>query len=267
MTIILPKRPKRDVAAAYREFANSGKLAMLNGRYDLDERTDAMMDFIRRHVDFKAGHRVLDIGCGDARLLRSLPQMAFRAGTVLTEEERAVLTVEDWGIHFIAGSFADLPRVVPGPFDRIVANGCLPIIASTSAAEKTIGAMVELLNPGGKIWLGELFSKANPDEIHKIRFNSKWSALANARRRHGLVFAAKFARHIVKHWRRASEIVERRREFGPWWFIQPSEIPSLAQRFGLIVDGIWDCEKETGEPFYADHGRFSVLLRKPENSQ
>ncbi len=268
MTIILPKRPVRDIASEYRGFARSGDLTLLNGRCEFDARTDAMMDLIRGHVDFAPGQRVLDVGCGDARLLRTIPQAAFRVGTVLTEEERAVLAAEEslTGIHFVAGAFADLPRVIQGKFDRIIANSCLPNIGSASAAEKTVAILADLLEPGGKIWLGELFSKVNPHERRKERFASKWEAIASAKRRHGAVFAAKFARHIVKHWHRADEIVEMRRDFGPWWYISPEQIPSFAARFGLVVEGIWDCEQETGDPFYATNKRISVLLSKPKRS-
>ena len=265
MTIIVPKRPRQDLAARYRKFAETGNVALINGRLEQDDRTEAMMDLIRRKVDFNPGHRVLDIGCGVARLLRTIPDVQFRMGTSLTKEEADLLRAQPSlkGIEFIHGDFSELPHRIHGNFDRVIANSCLPVTGSAKAAERVIEDIVALLNPGGKLWLGELFSRSHPEDRYRKRFKSKSHAIGSAARRHGVRFAGRLAYHILKHRRRANEIIEIGRAYGPWWLTQPDEIPALAGRFGLVVEGVWDCEKETGHAYHAIYGRFSVLLRKP----
>jgi ubiquinone/menaquinone biosynthesis C-methylase UbiE len=268
VTLLVPIRFGRDIAADYKRLAMSDDIRNLNGRVDFDERTDVMMSFIREHMDFPDHARVLDIGCGDARLLRSLIKVSQRAGTVLTQDELERLRGEQSlsRIEFHAGNATSLKTVLKGrQFDRIVANSWLSSVGSRSEALRTLRIISDMVAPGGKLWLGELFSRPHPNpkfERYSRQYSSRADAITQIWKRRGAVPALKLAKHIARHWDRSDSIIEVGRWLGPWWYTNKIEIKSFAHLFGFTIDGIWDCEKETGDPFYAVNGRFSVLLSK-----
>lgn len=257
MTILIPKRIKRDVAAEFRVFAQSESLSAPNGRLDFEDRTRQSIASVLRRVDFQPHYRVLDIGCGDGRLLHTIQPVAVAVGTVLTKEEHARLVRAPHlaGIHFCVASYDDLPSI-PGKFDRIILNSSLSNAGSKVAGLRALQNIVELLEPGGKLWLGELFAKASD----RREFKNKVRAFLWVRRRYGKEFSLAFARHILKHWRRANRIVDLGVQ--SWWYVTPQEIPDVARHFNLKIVGVWNCQEETGDEFYALNDRFSVLFIK-----
>jgi pristinamycin I synthase-3/4 len=215
-----------------------------------------MIQAILDRLDFEQQHSVLDVGCGDGSLLREIPFVSSRVGTVLTGEEMGRLTATPHlaGIQFYTASFDDL-TMVPGKFDRIIVNSCLPFARTLPNARRALKNIVDLTAPRGKIWLGELFAK----KVDRNQYTSKFKAIRRAYRRHGLRFAAALLRHIIRHHRRSELFIEPRRRV---WCIKPEEIPALAAGYGLKVLGIWRCQDMTGDDFYALQERFSVLLSK-----
>lgn len=84
MTIFIPRRPARNIEAEYRGFAGASDFHALAGRPGQEDRTIAAIAAIMERMDFAPDHRVLDIGCGDARLLSAIQPVARAVGTVLT---------------------------------------------------------------------------------------------------------------------------------------------------------------------------------------
>ncbi len=252
MTVIIPKRATRDIVAEYRDFAEKAAddLHALSGRDVHKDRTRAAIQAILQHVDFEPSHRVLDIGCGDASLLCKIPFVAASVGTVLTKEELQRLTAAPHlaGMQFYAASFDDLMQV-PGKFDRIIANGCLAFARTPYGAHRALKNVTALMAPSGKLWCGELLAK----DFRRKEFTSKLAAVRHIHRHHGPRFALAFLRHLFRHRRRAERIVEVAPHL---WHITPKEIPALAARYGLKVDGIWNCQDITGDPFYSLQDRF-----------
>ena len=241
----------------YRGFADPrNDLHALAGREDFKDRTRIMIRSILDRLDFERRHRVLDIGCGDGTLLCQIAFVSSRVGTVLTGEERNRLIAIPHlaGIQFYAASFDDLTNV-PGKFERIIVNNCLPLARTLTNARRALENIVDLTAPGGKIWLGELQAK----RLKRLQYTSKSKAIRRAYRQHGLRFAAALLRHIIRHRRRSELFIEPRQRV---WCIKPEDVPALAADYGLKVSGIWSCEDMTGDDFYALQERYSVLLTK-----
>jgi SAM-dependent methyltransferase len=236
----------------------------MNGRGGNEKRTDDMIFLIRKYMRFEDGNSVLDVGCGDARLLLSILNASIRVGTVLTEAERMSLAIDPSrkGIFFVKAVFPNLHEIPRIGFDKIIANSSLPSVGIATIAKQTISELSLSLNSGGSMYLGELFT-ANPFIRRKRIYRSKIRAVLRAAKRYGPTFAWNFAFHIIKHKHRANQLIEVIRNPGSWWITSKEEISHFAQELGLKVDGIWDCETETGDEFYGIHRRFSVLLTKP----
>ena len=208
-------------------------------------------------LNFSPDHAVLDIGCGDASLLASIPVVASRAGTVLTGEEAARLAGAPHlaGIRFLAASFDDLAEF-PETFDCVIVNGSLHFTRTAPKARRALANISRLMRPGGKLWLGELFAHQEP----RKEYVSKFKAVHRAWKHHGLRFAAALGHHIIRRRQRAERFVE---PLPRAWYVSPDVLPALAAEHGLVVEKIWRCQDMTGDPFYALQDRFSVLLSKP----
>jgi SAM-dependent methyltransferase len=229
----------------------------LSGRRSRPDMTAKANEAILRHLNFAPGDRVLDIGCGDASLLSSITIPVSAVGTVVSEAEREVLAANDAlkNFSFRAASFDDLWNL-PGPFNCIVANGCLHFAFTKEHGLRVLEDITKLLAPGGKLWLGELLAKR---QAQPHLFSSTREAIRHVYRMHGLRFTLAFLRHLLKHRRRAGRIVEMPPRL---WYVTRQEIPEIADRLGLKVEGIWTCEELTQEKFFTENRRFSVLLAK-----
>jgi len=210
---------------------------------------------ILERLDFAPSHRVLDVGCGDASLMRRVLPVARAVGTVLTEAERARLAAAGYSIEFYRASFDEIPTI-EGEFDRIVANSCLMFARTDAGGRSAVSNLAAKLAPRGKLWLGELLEKRCDRHVYR----SSMQAIKLVRRRLGCWGAARFARHIIRRRSRADAFVELGCRL---WHTTPEKIAALAADLGLGVDGWWRCEEMTGDPLYALQNRFSVLLVKP----
>lgn len=260
MTLVFPVRSaKVDLTEWYRQQAAVEDFSYLAGRHGDDAWRRSSLGMITQHVDFSPEHKVLDIGCGDASLFGMIGPVACGVGTALTEEECARLQAAPHlsAFRFYASPYERLAQTVKeGPFDRIILNATLSHAGTKEKAHAAMQNIMALLKPGGLLWLGELYGKR-----YRKEFRSKIKAVRYAAR-YGMPFAFRFARHIVHRWDRASLIVVSN---GRSWFITPGEVPEFAARYGLTVEGIWDCFAETGNRRYLSCGRFSVLFRRPLN--
>jgi cyclopropane fatty-acyl-phospholipid synthase-like methyltransferase len=256
-TIEIPAA-KRDIAAEYREFAETtNDLHCLSGRGSLRDRTRAMVDAIVGRLAFSPGQKILDIGCGDAALLLAFPTASARLGTVLTAEELARLKAAPHltGIDFATASFDDLSELPKG-FDRIVVNGALHFARTEECAERAVKSIVELLATGGKIWLGELLARPAPGRP----FSSRVDAIHYTFTQHGALPAMAVLAQILL--RPNGVVIEPPSKL---WVLKPSESAAFFKRFGLAVEGWWGCEAMTGDAFYSLQDRYSVLLSSPDN--
>jgi cyclopropane fatty-acyl-phospholipid synthase-like methyltransferase len=257
MTLIIPKRIKRDLVAEYTRFALEATedLHSLTGRFSDRDATQRAIQSILDRVDFRSTDRVLDIGCGDASLLKSIPSLC-RVGTVLTTHElgRLQAATDLKGIDFYAASFDGI-SAIPGTYDIIIVNGCFHFTRTEHKATKTLKSIANLLAPGGRLWLGELLSIDHRRHV----FSSKKYAIKYVYKTYGAKFTLAFVRHIARHYRRADRILVLPPKL---WHTNPDALASLAAQFDLHVQNVWNCYDITGNASYLTQGRFSVLLTK-----
>jgi SAM-dependent methyltransferase len=229
----------------------------LSGRRDRPDMTRAATQAILRHLEFEEGQRVLDIGCGDANLLRAIPVAISAVGTVLTEEERQRLAAvpELSAIQFYAASFDDI-RLIPGSFDRIIINGSLHFAFTRANAFRILKDIAAKLTPNGQLWLGELLAKK---QAQPRVFVSRTDAIRYVYENYGVCFALRFLAHIIRRRARANCIIELPSRL---FYVKPHEIYEIAAFLNMRIVGIWECAEITGESFFLENERFSALLSK-----
>ena len=126
--------------------------------------------------------RVLDVGCGDGRLLAALRHRGWTVEGQETDAAAAENTRRTWGITVHLG---DLPSLVlPGAsFDAVIMNH---VIEHASDPTALVRECVRLLRPRGSF----VATTPNPDSFGHLRFGRAWRGLDPPRHLHLLSPAA-----------------------------------------------------------------------------
>jgi 2-polyprenyl-3-methyl-5-hydroxy-6-metoxy-1,4-benzoquinol methylase len=114
-----------------------------------------IVDDVTRKLELGPKSRLLEIGCGMGVLLGPLSRLVHSATGVDHESiiERAAGRLPD-DVRLIAGRWPDV--IVDSTFDRILVYSVLHYLDGPTAAEAFVDACVTVLEPGGRILLGDL---------------------------------------------------------------------------------------------------------------
>lgn len=166
MTIVRAKNP----VEAYRARAIAGERQGLTGRGNKIFETDFVAENILKIIDVSPGMVVVDVGCGDATLLRKIDSTVSECnliGVLPTQEEvnnihQYLLTsfgVKDDRINILEGLAERIP-LPSASADVLVCNSVLHL-AGRSKAEAHIALLefLRIVKSGGKIYIGELPEK------------------------------------------------------------------------------------------------------------
>lgn len=111
-----------------RTFRRAGVFDYTEGYYNGDPTLDyeraqqAQLDYLLDAVDCQAGSRLLDIGCGNGRLLDSIARRgALGTGITISPEQVACCTQRGLDVRLL--DYRDIPASWNGQFDAVVANG------------------------------------------------------------------------------------------------------------------------------------------------
>jgi ubiquinone/menaquinone biosynthesis C-methylase UbiE len=143
-------------ADAYRIRAGSEDLHELAARPN----KKAVTEFVNRRI-LEALHPapddvLVDIGCGDASLLRMAEgQAAKRIGIVATVEEKVRLEASFPDLCFIASTAQRLP-LEPGSAAKVVCNTTLLYLPSENDVLAALREMSRISRSGAMIWVGEI---------------------------------------------------------------------------------------------------------------
>jgi hypothetical protein len=168
---------------AYRLRAQSEDIHELAGRPD----KKALTEFVNRQVldAIQAGSDdfLVDIGCGDASLLR-MATASKRTGIVSTVEEQQRLQSTFPGLFFIASTAQLLPADLGGA-SKVVCNGTLFLLPTENDVEAALREMARIACPGATIWVGEIPEIDEYDHYGMYRGTSMLGLLWHLLRRNG----------------------------------------------------------------------------------
>lgn len=162
MTII----KANDFVDVYRHKARSVDLNELSGRTGRPDITQFVAKKILSDIDLKPGMRLVDIGCGDASLLKEavlhFTNQVELIGIVPTQEEAdrlshhlKKLAYPYDRIQILKGDHENLP-VADFSAQRVVANGTLILLPDRDQIECALSEMVRIADKGALIYIGEI---------------------------------------------------------------------------------------------------------------
>jgi Methyltransferase domain len=140
----------------YRLRASSEDLHELAARPNKQALTEFVNRQIMEALDLAPGDVLVDIGCGDASLLRMTEgRVSKRVGVVATVEEKLRLESSFPDLCFVAGALQKLP-LESGVASRAVCNATLIYLPSENDVRVALREMCRISRPGALIWVGEI---------------------------------------------------------------------------------------------------------------
>jgi SAM-dependent methyltransferase len=130
----------------------------------------AIIDRSHRHLDLRAGRRLLDVGCGAGAFVAQMSAMGW-AAMGIDVDPAAVEAAEAAGRPVRLAELRDLAAETPRPeFDAITLNH---VIEHLYEPHEQLVLALSLLRPGGRIWL----ATPNARALAHRYFRSHWTGL------------------------------------------------------------------------------------------
>lgn len=124
--------------------------------FDLTRQKPLWPELVKLAADVKNGDSVLDVGCGNGRLVSALRGREINYLGIDSSEKLVNLAEENFkslNYKFQVGDILELDNIIEGKFDRIF---CIAVLHHLPGQELRLQALEQLknrLNPGGKIVL------------------------------------------------------------------------------------------------------------------
>jgi len=157
--------------------------ALYNGDFSktLEQAQDDKHDYILQAINFKAGSKVLDIGCGWGPILKAVQERGGKA-IGLTLSPKQVETCKSSGLEAYLLNWRELSVDTFGTFDGIVSVGAFEHFCSieeylAGQQDHVYGQFFrlchELLPVGGKLYLQTMMWGKNAPEYQRISLQAK----------------------------------------------------------------------------------------------
>ena len=141
---------------AYRIRAGSEDVHELAGRPNKNAITEAVNRRILEALELTPEDVLVDIGCGDASLLRMAGgRVAKSIGIVVSEEEKRRLETSFPGLSVVASRAQKLP-LESGSASKVVCNGTLHYLVTDADVQAALREMARIARRGAMIWVGEV---------------------------------------------------------------------------------------------------------------
>ena len=216
----------------YRLRAQSKDLHALAGRYNNTATTEFVNRTIWEKIAPGRADVLLDIGCGDASLLKMAHGRVLECiGTTSTPEEKARLESALPDLRFIVSTGKVLP-LESGSVSKIVCNSVLLLIEDESDVRAALREMVRVARADATIWVGEIPTRDEAEYYGQYRGNSMFGFLRHLLRHQGL--RAFFG--MTRRWLKAvvgteQIILNSARGF----CLEPERMTALARDCGLLL--------------------------------
>jgi ubiquinone/menaquinone biosynthesis C-methylase UbiE len=173
---------------------------------------------------------LVDIGCGDASLLRMAEGRCARSvGIVATREEKLRLERSFPNLSFVTGHAQKLP-LESGIASKVVCNATLHYLPSESDVQAALREMSRIAQPGATIWVGEIPEIDEYAHYGMYRGNSMIAYLWHLLTRNGLRTFLGMMRRWLKALMGSEQIVLNS---GRLFYARPEKIISLAKSSGM----------------------------------
>jgi SAM-dependent methyltransferase len=173
---------------------------------------------------------LVDIGCGDATLLKTAYGRAGKCiGIVGTVEEKIRLEGATPGVCFIASDARELP-LESASASKIVCNGTLFYFPTAKEVQAALREMARIARPGATIWVGEISVVDEYAHYGMYRGNSMTAYLWHLLRHHGLRSFLGMIRRWLKAVAGSEQIVLNSAGI---FYAGPEKMVSLAESCGL----------------------------------
>lgn len=218
---------------AYRIRAGSDDLHELAARPDKKAVTEFVNRRILEALQLSSDEVLVDIGCGDASLLRMAEgRTSRRAGVVATPEEKIRLESSFPDLHFIAGAAQKLPLASVSA-SKIVCNTTLLYLPTEDDVSAALREMARIAMPGAMIWVGEIPEIDEYAHYGMYRGNSMMTYLWHLLRHNGLRSALGMIRRWLKAVTGNEQIVLNS---AGMFYAGPEKMISLAKGSGLRLE-------------------------------
>jgi SAM-dependent methyltransferase len=208
----------------------------------------ALTEFVNRQImealDLAPGDVLVDIGCGDASLLRMTEgRVSKRVGVVATVEEKLRLESSFPDLCFVAGALQELP-LESGVASRAVCNATLIYLPSENDVRVALREMSRISRPGALIWVGEISEIDEFEYYGMYRGNSMVGYLWHLLNRNGLRTFLGMMRRWLKALTGNEQIVLNSAGL---FYAKPEKMILLAKSSGLRLKTYFRHQELDGE--------------------
>ncbi|MFZ0560765.1 MAG: class I SAM-dependent methyltransferase [Terriglobales bacterium] len=214
----------------YRLRAQSRDIHEMAGRPNKNASTDFVNQQILAAIGLNQFDVLVDVGCGDATLMKMVGgRVAECIGVASTEEERASLESASPNLRFIASLAQELP-LASNSASKIVCNAVLILFPSEEDVKAALREMARIARPGATIWVGEVTDIDECEYYGMYRGHSMPAFLLHLLRHNGLRCFLGMIRRWLKAVTGSEQIVlNSARNF----YAGPEKMISLARDCGL----------------------------------
>jgi hypothetical protein len=243
----------------YKMRAHSSDPHKLAGRDGREAVTDFVTSQILERLDLQPQDILIDIGCGDGRLLKNSVGVASRIGTVGSTDECMLLKKSMPDITFKACLATGL-HLETASATKIVCNGVLLYMQSTDEVEQALSEIKRIAKPDALIWVGEIPAANEYAEYKMYIGDSVLGLLWFLLRNHGLRTFLGMCRKLIMSLFGQDQVVLN--SAGIYWS-SPQNFIALAERHGLRLETYFKHREfnANGDPADSKY-RFDYIFRK-----
>jgi SAM-dependent methyltransferase len=203
-----------------------------------EEITAAIHQRIVEDVHLGPGDDLVDIGCGEGRLLRIASQLGVRSaiGFLATEEEVALVKATGMNVQ---QAFSDCLPVPDASASVIVCNSVLLIVPRDKVLP-SLREMYRIAKPGARIFIGEIPYVPGPPL--DPQFDTATDTLIYLYRKHGLRTCLGMARRML-YWKVTGTPMVIRDGTQISFYATAEEFLALAREAGLTPVRHWQHDR------------------------
>jgi hypothetical protein len=212
--------------------ASAPDMHQMAGRGHKEALTEFVNARILEAMQLEQTDVLLDIGCGDGRLLRNASRVSQRIGIVPTKEEKDRLEAILPDSVFYTGLAQKLP-VSSHTAGKIVCNSVLLLMKSESDVADALREIARVARKDAKIWIGEIPDTDEYAEYKMYCGSSVPGMLWHLLKNHGVRTFMGMCRRLMKAQFGNEELIINSAQL---YHSPPDKFVALAQSCGLRLE-------------------------------